>query len=1084
MKTARLLLACLLAAGPVLFGFQAESAKGSIEGQVVDAKTNAPIKRAAVTLQGHRMRGMRPGQPPPETVSFTAESDASGNFAFRDLEAGNYFFRGQRQGYVEMPYQGYPAVSVVLGRGHDLKGVTLKLTPQAVITGKVLDENGEAVQGAQVAILRRDESRRSGSAWNYAGSGQTSDLGEYRVAGIAPGSYVVRATWRDNTGTQYYPDRPLPAAPDLTYVATHYPSALDVNAATAVTVEMGAEVRGIDIRLRKAQTVRIRGRLEGMPVSGGGYGRMMPSINLVSRDATRFERFGSMTPTTWSSDSTFEIRGALPGAYLLIAQMGEPNQAMAAVQPIEVADKHIDGVVLRFVPSRDVQGTIVVEEKTPVDLGFATVGLTVRQPVPGRYSRPVRITDRQFTLKDVLPIHSSVEVNGLQPACCYVKAIRYGGRPIPPAGVDLTSGEQLEIVVSTSVAELAGTVVDADGKSVSNSVVALISSDATVWPQQTRTRPGGDFSLKVKPGEYQVIAWGKMDMNMNLLTPEFRKHFAGRTTPVKLAPGSHETIRLTITPPADIAKLSGYAPPVRRPGSMAGTVVDAKSGAPVKNATVSLGYRGAAMGRLGGRFPARPPAFSSPYSAETDEQGRFSISGIEPGYYPITAERSGYAAPTPGRGDPEDLTIVGDGQQLTNVVVKVDPQAVIAGKIVNEYGEPLAYARVAALRNADNRGGQRWGLAGFAQTDDRGEYRITNLPPGSFVVRAIYRNHGLNHRPPAIDEQALPTQPETIYRVQFYPDAAEAESARLVEVAAGAEVPGIDMKLQRVPAVRVRGKLTGEEPGGRAVLQLVPKKALSGLPPNFQQAIRGPEGAFEFHAVRPGSYYLIARNPANSRFAVQSIEIGDKHIDGLTLELTGGREVRAAFKLENYGRGQIYFTLLPTIAGLPAISQNVMDGDTMVTLSNVAPIPYTINENLQPDHYWKSIVHGGRPVTDRTIDFGTAGLLEITVSSGAARVEGSVIDLQGKSVPNAAVALVPVGGAAAVRTGSADAQGKFYFASLAPGDYRLVAWVAVPAGRLEDVGFVRNFAGNSAPLSVAARERKTIQVTANPAPAR
>lgn len=199
----------------------------------------------------------------------------------------------------------------------------------------------------------------------------------------------------------------------------------------------------------------------------------------------------------------------------------------------------------------------------------------------------------------------------------------------------------------------------------------------------------------------------------------------------------------------------------------------------------------------------------------------------------------------------------------------------------------------------------------------------------------------------------------------------------------------------------------------------------------------------------------------------------------MTIDVAARREIRAAFKIEN-GRMPVYINLTPTINGLPGINQNVMEGDTTITLSNVAPIPYTISDSLQPDYYWKSIMQGGQPVSGRTIDFGAPGLLEFTVGSGAARVNGSVVDVQGKPVPNAVVALALASGASdAVRTGTADAEGKFYFASLAPGDYKLAAWTAAPSGSIEDADFVRKSAGNSAPLSLAAWDRKTVQVIAN-----
>jgi len=1067
----------VLCAGPAMFG-QAAPAKGSIEGQVVDAKTNAPIRKVAVTLQGSASF-TRAGQPPSQNSPRTAETDAQGNFTFRDLDAANYQINcQQRQGYVTMPNQGYPSASVVLGRGQDLKGVMVKLMPQAVITGKVLDEDGEPVQWAQVSVLRRDEPRRGGGGWNTAGSAQTNDVGEYRIAGITPGSYVVRATWRNNMAMPYYPDRPLPSEPVLAYIPTHYPSAPDVSTATVLTADMGAEVRGIDIRLRKAKTVSVRGRLEGVPASAGGNGfgggGPMPWVNLLPRDAKRFENFGNMAPAMRQDDGTFEITGVLPGAYLLTAQFNDQNakQSMAAVKPVDVSDKPIEGIVLRLDVARDVQGTVVVEEKTPVRLGNATVRLTMRAPTQGRFPQPAHIEDRQFTLKDVLPFPASVEVDNL-PRTCYMKEVRYGGRPVPPEGADLTSGEQLEIVLSTAVAELAGTVVEASGKAAPNSLVTLISDAAAGWPPQTNTDRGGDFALSVKPGEYQAIAWEAIDAN--LLTPDFLKHFAGRTTMVKLAPGSHEIAKLTVVSLADTEKLAGLAPPVWHPGSIAGTVVDSKSGAPVKYATVTLRSSGGLAYFPG---PMRRTQ-ATPYSTETDDHGRFSISEVDPGFYQITTQAHTYAASTRNPYDAEDPTVMGDGQHLTDVVVKISPQAVITGKIVDEDGEPLWHVQISALTKQDNRGARQWRSAGNSQTDDRGEYRIADLQPGSYLVRATYRS-----RSGPTFGQPLPEQPEMTYRAQFYPDAAEPESAKLVSVAAGAEVTGIDMKMQRAPTVRVRGKVTGEEPGSRVNVRLLLKQPHDGFPPDQQTATRGQEGEFEFSGVRPGSYYLIAGGFSDSRFAVQSIDVGEKHIDGLTVELAHGRDVRAAFKMEGGGgRGWIFFSLVPAIPsiGLPPINQNLTDGDTTLTLANVAPIPYTIGENFQPDYYLKSVVQGGQPVTGHTIDFGVPGLLEITVSSGAARVEAAVVDSKGKPVPNAVVALAPSNGAsAAVRTGTADAQGKFNFASLAPGDYRLAAWAAIPSGSIEDADFVRQSAGNSAPLSLALRDRKTIQVTANP----
>ncbi len=57
---------------------------------------------------------------------------------------------------------------------------------------------------------------------------QTDDLGQYRIFGLMPGEYVIRASLRQNL------DRPgTPAEPDpMGYPGTYYPGVLDVGQAT------------------------------------------------------------------------------------------------------------------------------------------------------------------------------------------------------------------------------------------------------------------------------------------------------------------------------------------------------------------------------------------------------------------------------------------------------------------------------------------------------------------------------------------------------------------------------------------------------------------------------------------------------------------------------------------------------------------------------------------------------------------------------------------------------------------------------------------------------------------------------------
>ena len=195
----------------------------------------------------------------------TVETDDQGRFAFRNISPGGYSINAQRQGFLDPIQARSAALRTVLmvGENQQLTGVVVRLIPHAVISGRVLDADGEALAGVQVVALR----------WGYvngkrqltrAGTGSTfltNDLGEYRIAGLAVGNYFVMAG-TPRVGMLYpYSDRPPQETPELAHTNTYYAAATDPAAATPVRALAGREVRGMDIKLIKTRTVSIRGRV-------------------------------------------------------------------------------------------------------------------------------------------------------------------------------------------------------------------------------------------------------------------------------------------------------------------------------------------------------------------------------------------------------------------------------------------------------------------------------------------------------------------------------------------------------------------------------------------------------------------------------------------------------------------------------------------------------------------------------------------------------------------------------------------------------------------------------------------------------
>src|ERR1039457_360986 len=148
MKSA-VLLACLCTASPVAFGYQAGAAKGSIEGQVVSAETGAPVRRTTVSIAAVTTRAPRPGQPPAQPFSTIIETDAQGTFSVANLPPGQYRLTPQRSGAF---YNQNSETMLSLGEHQQLKNVVVKAATQSIVSGKVLDQEGEPMDHANVTI--------------------------------------------------------------------------------------------------------------------------------------------------------------------------------------------------------------------------------------------------------------------------------------------------------------------------------------------------------------------------------------------------------------------------------------------------------------------------------------------------------------------------------------------------------------------------------------------------------------------------------------------------------------------------------------------------------------------------------------------------------------------------------------------------------------------------------------------------------------------------------------------------------------------------------------------------------------------
>jgi protocatechuate 3,4-dioxygenase beta subunit len=544
--------AMVLAACGVMHAYQAAPVTGSIEGQVMNLKAGAPLKKASVQLVmmnpgggGGGGGGVGRGPVPLRKV---VETDAQGRFTFAGLDAGKYQLSAERQGFLRQNYgaRKYSGAGtpVLVDEGQNVKAIVFQLSPQAVITGKVLDEDGEGVAGQPVRALRYVY-RGGRRQWSAVGTVQTSDIGEFRLPNLEPGRYLVSSSAPSGglNRRQLESSEPLPSVPDMMYATTYYPSTTNASTAIPIDVGVGGELRGIDVRLLKTQVYRVRGRVAGNGVGGTG-GRagaaVTATVTLTARDGVP----GSpITGAALGPEGQFELRNVPPGQYTAMAQSRGGGQEFIATQPVDVVGNHVEGLVLTMVAGGEVQGSVkVVDATAPPELKNLSVML---RPVGFAGSAPPRVRvgeDLNFTLKSVPPVRYAVTVTGV-PETCYVQSVKYGGSEVTDAGVEMTNGGVLEVTVSAAAAQVDAVVVDKDGKAGWHAVVALIPQDGGLTVVQTADENGMLSFKGLKPGDYRLLAWDDVEAGAPY-DPDFLKPFEALSKSVKLEAAGHEAVSL------------------------------------------------------------------------------------------------------------------------------------------------------------------------------------------------------------------------------------------------------------------------------------------------------------------------------------------------------------------------------------------------------------------------------------------------------------------------------------------------------------------------------------------------------------
>jgi hypothetical protein len=502
-----------------------------IAGRVVNARTGDVVGRCRVTIaDAKNQRKMQSGI-----------TDDDGRFEFH-VPAGKFSLGGAKRGFISAGYNQHDeyATAIVTGADLDTENLILRLAPNAVLTGRVLDEFGEPVRNAQIMVYRRQhfEGVERTSLFRNA---MTDDQGRYEVTPLDEGTYFVSAKaspWyavhptSNAEGAANSPAQ-VDASLDVVYPNTFYGDATEVEGATPIAVHGGDRVEA-DIHLNPVPALHLIFRVS----EELNRGMILPQLEKQVFDGTEHENAGNIQSI---APGVVEMAGIAPGRY----SVRMPGSNGQWKEPTEVNFE--SGGELDVSPGRS---TSQIKLAVQIE-GAATLPAQLQiilRPIKGKmdYGQMVDakgaadFSDVIAGTYDILAASSSQRYSVVRIAS--EAGIISGHLLNVPAGASLTIALSL-VGGSVTVEGFA----KRDGKAVSGAMIVLVPKNAEADRDRFRRDESdldGSFSLSgVIPGSYTVIAI-EDGWDLEWSTPAVLAQYLKRGQTIEVGNGPATAMRL------------------------------------------------------------------------------------------------------------------------------------------------------------------------------------------------------------------------------------------------------------------------------------------------------------------------------------------------------------------------------------------------------------------------------------------------------------------------------------------------------------------------------------------------------------